>query len=179
MPPAGEPQLAVPPVLPIVRVFVRSDDDVKVSVDGEVQVSGPISRSALGQVVSAIVAERGVPVRVELTEADGRQFADIVLPEPARSVFAPPPTAPAPTPVPPPPASSPVGVTPPLLYRVSGEGFVPGEDVAVAVIVRATSADQEGIAQALVDSRELPEQAGGVLLFGYISGTLTHEGIRR
>ena len=186
LPPAGEPQLAVPPVLPIVRVLVRSNDDVEVSVDGEVQVSGPISRSALGQVVSTIVAERGVPVRVELTEADARQFADIVLPEPARSVFAPPPTAPAPTtappaptPVPPPPAASPVGVTPPLLYRVSGEGFVPGEDVAVAVIVRATSADQEGIAQALVDSRELPEQAGGVLLFGYISGTLTHEGIRR
>lgn len=177
----------MPPVLPVIRVLVRDDNDVEVSVDGAVQVSDPISRAALGQVVSAIVAERGVPVRVELTEADGRRFADIVLPEPPRSPFAPPPpTAPAPgasepaiMPVAAPPAASPVGATPPLMYRVTGEGFVPGEDVAVAIIVRATSADRQGIAHALVDSRELPQHSAGVLLFGYISGTLTHEGIRR
>lgn len=175
----------MPPVLPVIRVLVRGDD-VEVSVDGAMLASGPISRSVLGQVVSAIVAERGVPVRVELTEADGRRFADIVLPEPPRSAFAPPPASPAPTPVapapapvPPPPAASPVGAVPPLAYRVTGDGFIPGEDVAVAVIIRATSADHQGIAQALVDSRELPPDAAGVLLFGYISGTLTHDGIRR
>jgi len=175
----------VPPVLPVIRVTVHSDDDVEVSVDGIMLVSGPINRSALGAVVSSIVTERGVPVRVELTEADGRQFADIVVPEPPRSPFAPPaapatvPAAPALVPVPSPPAASPTGATTPLLYRVEGAGFIPGEDVAVAIIVRATSADHRGVAQALVDSRELPADAGGVLLFGYISGTLTRDGIRR
>lgn len=175
----------MPPVLPIIRIVVRSDEEVEVSVDGAMQVSGPITRAALGGVVSAIVAERGVPVRVELTEADGRQFADIVMPEPPRSPFAPPPSAaqvtalPSLAPVPPPPAPAPTGVTPPLLYRVEGEGFIPGEDVAVAIIMRETSADHRGIAHALVDSRELPPNTAGVLLFGYISGTLTHDGIRR
>ncbi len=178
----------MPPVLPVIRVVVRSDDDVEVSVDGITLVSGPISRSALGAVVSSIVAERAVPVRVELTEADGRQFADIVVPEPPRSAFAPPATtapavastaAPALVPVTPPPAASPTGITPPLLYRVEGSGFIPGEDVAVAIIVRAASADHRGVANALVDARELPAETGGVLLFGYISGTITRDGIRR
>lgn len=178
--------MPVPPVLPVIRVVVRSDDDVEVSVDGTTLVSGTISRSALGAVVSSIVAERAVPVRVELTEADGRQFADIVMPEPPRSPFAPPAAtpavsaaAPALVPVPPPPAASPTGITAPLLYRVEGDGFIPGEDVAVAIIVRAASADHRGVAQALIDSRELPAESGGVLLFGYISGTLTRDGIRR
>lgn len=178
----------MPPVLPVIRVVVRSDDEVEVSIDGQLLVSGPNRRANLGGVVSAIVNERGVPMRIELTESDGRQFADIILPEPARSQFAPPPVGHAPwappvaapaTPVPPAPAATPVGASTPIVYQIEGSGFIPGEDVGVAIIMRTTSADQYGLARALVDSREMPAGQLGVLLFGFISGTLAQEGTRR
>lgn len=56
--------------------------------------------------------------------------------------------------------------------EVAGEGFVPGEDVAVAVIVRHASATATGTARHLLDQAELgPDGRGEVLLFGRISGT--------
>lgn len=56
--------------------------------------------------------------------------------------------------------------------EVDGEGFVPGEDVAVAVIVSHTDAVGTGTARALVDLDDLPPDATGeVILFGRISGT--------
>lgn len=177
---------AVPPVLPVVRVLVRTADEVEITVDGELLLSGPVDRASLGRVLGTIVSDRGVPVRVELTEADGRRFSDIITPVTRRSTFAPPEK-----PSPPIPASSHASVplapnstprpswVPPTLYRVEAEGFIPGEDVAVAVIARSTSADGTGIARALVDEVELPEHGLGVLLFGFISGTIHREQVGR
>ena len=56
--------------------------------------------------------------------------------------------------------------------EVEGEGFVPGEDVAVAVIVSHTDATHTGTARALVDLDDLPTTSTAeVILFGRISGT--------
>ncbi len=169
----------VPAVLPVVRVVVRADDEVEITIDGELLLSGPVDRASLGRVLGAIVTERGV-VRVELTEADGRRFSDIITPVPRPSTFAPP-HEPAP-PIPaaahasaaaPSPARSPWA--PPRLHRIEAGGFVPGEDVAVAIIARSASADPHGVAHALIDEGELPEHSLGVLLFGFVSGTVHRE----
>lgn len=152
-------------------------------MDGELLLSGPVDRASLGRVLGAIVTERGVPVRVELTEADGRRFSDIITPVPRRSPFAPPEegTAPRALPVPPVPAVSAVGLrerspwAPPRLHRVEAGGFIPGEDVAVAIIARSSSAGPDGVARALVDEAELPKHSLGVLLFGFVSGTVHRE----
>lgn len=174
----------VPPVLPLVRVIVRAPDDVEITIDGELLLSGPIDRASLGRVLGTIVAERRVPVRVELTEADGRRFSDIITPVPQRSVFAPPEL-----PLPPVPASTHVSApahtrvgslwAPPQLHRVEVGGFIPGEDVAIAIITRSSSTDPHGTARAVVDTAELPEHGLGVLLFGFISGTIYHEQLPR
>lgn len=155
----------VPPVLPLIAVAVKSAAEVTISVDGVFIASGPIDRASLGRVLTALVAEQGVPCRVELTEADGRRFADIVTPVPPSSRFAPP----QPTPVVPPRAA------PPSLHHIEGEGFLPGEDVGVAVVIRSGSADPAGHARALIEDRELPSGHFGVLLFGFESGTLHRE----
>ena len=56
--------------------------------------------------------------------------------------------------------------------EVDGESFVPGEDVAVAVIVGHTDAARTGTARALVDLDDLPTTSTAeVILFGRISGT--------
>lgn len=167
-------------MLPIVRVVVRTADDVEISVDGELLLSGPVDRASLGRVLGAIVTDRGVPVRVELTEADGRRFSDIITPVPRRSPFAPPEESPPPLPATahasaPGPATRRSPWAPPALHRVEAGGFIPGEDVAVAIIARSTSADPQGTARALVDEAELPEHSLGVLLFGFVSGTVHRE----
>lgn len=65
----------------------------------------------------------------------------------------------------------------PVLVEVTGDGFVPGEDIAIAVIVSHTDATGTGAARALLDKRQLdtvlPEAdgAGEVVLYGRISGT--------
>jgi hypothetical protein len=59
------------------------------------------------------------------------------------------------------------------LAEVTAEGFVPGEDVAVATIVSHTDATGTGEARALIDLDDLPTGTSPeVILFGRISGTL-------
>ncbi len=61
----------------------------------------------------------------------------------------------------------------PAFHSVEATGFVPGEDVAVAVIVSHTDATGTGHARALIDLDTLPDnRTHEVILFGRISGTL-------
>lgn len=55
------------------------------------------------------------------------------------------------------------------LLEVTGSGFVPGEDVALAPILIHTSARTDGTVRSLV---ELDEPAAEVLAFGRVSGTV-------
>jgi hypothetical protein len=70
-------------------------------------------------------------------------------------------------------ASSPTepGNPPDKLFEFSGYGFVPGEDVQVAIILRETSARMDGRARALVTNDELGH-ARRVILMGSVSGTM-------
>ena len=62
----------------------------------------------------------------------------------------------------------------PRLIEITAEGFVPGEDVAVATIISHTDATGTGEARALIDLDDLPEgHSHDVILLGRISGTLT------
>ena len=97
---------------------------------------------------------------MEVRELDGSVHADILTP-PApqpRSPFAP-------------PADVPAAVVLPSLLEFAADGFVPGEDVALALILRHSSAGPTGTARALLDRGEKPVVTGEVILFGRISGT--------
>ena len=66
--------------------------------------------------------------------------------------------------------------TPPAgaLATVSGEGFVPGEVVAVAVIVAHTEAASDGTARSLVTAdMRASSPTHEVILLDRVSGTLT------
>jgi hypothetical protein len=91
-------------------------------------------------------------VRVEVREADGTVFTDIITPT---------------TRLRPEPA-------PPALVVLHGEGFVPGEDVAVAVVIAHGDAAPDGTMRGLLT----PEQVAAsptreVILLGRVSGALT------
>ena len=62
----------------------------------------------------------------------------------------------------------------PRLLEVTGEGFVPGEDVALCRIIRHTDAAATGTARVLIDlAHDHPNRGDGVVLGGRVSGTFT------
>ncbi|WP_255246930.1 hypothetical protein [Skermania piniformis] len=162
----------MPVDLPNVIVTVAANGTLTAAVDGVAHpqpVAGAWTRATFGTLMDEITKDRTVSVRVEVRECDGGVFTDIIH---ARK---PAPRARAAEQEPVPGtrrgrrAAAPRA---PRLMEVDGEGFVPGEDVAVAVIVRHTDAAGTGTARALVDLDDLPTGATGeVILFGRISGT--------
>lgn len=94
-----------------------------------------------------------------MREADGTVFTDIITPTKRRR--------PGPEPAPAPAA-------PPALVVLHGERFVPGEDVAVAVVIAHGDAAPDGTMRGLLT----PEQVAAsptreVILLGRVSGVLT------
>ncbi len=162
----------VPVDLPNVIVTVAADGTLTAAVDGIAHpqpAAGAWTRATFGPLMDEITKDRTVSVRVEVRECDGGVFTDIIHARkptpPARSAEQ--------EPVPGTRRGRRVAAPHVLrLMEIDGEGFVPGEDVVVAVIVSHTDAAGTGTARALVDLDDLPTGATGeVILFGRISGT--------
>ena len=159
----------VPVELPHVLVIVAADGTLTATVDGTPFASPDgtaWTRATFGPLMDAITKDRTIAVRVEVRESDGSVFTDILRTrKPRRAVT---------------PSQNPVPETrrsrharrAPRLAEVTAEGFVPGEDVAVATIVSHTDATGTGEARALIDLDDLPDGTHEVILFGRISGTL-------
>ena len=155
--------------LPHVLVTVADDGTLTASVDGAPFASPDANawtRATFGPLMDAITQERTIAVRVEVRENDGSVFTDILRTRKPRRAMT--------------PSESPVPETRrsrharrvPRLAEVTAEGFVPGEDVAVATIVSHTDAAGTGEARTLLDLDDLPDGTHEVILFGRISGTL-------
>ncbi|WP_447589716.1 hypothetical protein [Microbacterium lacticum] len=154
----------VPVVLPHVVMTIAADGAMTVTVDGVVHepeaFAPPWRREDFAQVLDQLTEEHRTPIRVEVREADGSVFTDIITPAKRRPTPAPEPVAP-------------VAVARELVV-LHGEGFVPGEDVAIAVVIGYSDASPDGTARALLDPDQLaasPTQE--VILLGRVSGTLT------
>lgn len=145
----------VPPVLPQIIAEVVSDEHVVLTVNGKRLPVTPTRRDELGQAIAELVARFASPTRVEVRELDGSVYADILTPNPDEPVAL----EEAPTPM------------RPVLVEFTAEGFVPGEDVAIALVLRHTSAAGNGTARALLDRAEHAAVTGEVVLLGRISGT--------
>lgn len=158
-----EPE-SVPVSIPLVVLDVREDGTVAVTVDGSPLHPDPFAppwrRSSFGQIIDCATDDRTTPARVEVREADGTTFTDIIAAQRRRAPQPPDPEKPA---------------SRPVFHTVECDGFLPGEDIAVAVVTGHTDASGTGTARALIDPDQLgPDPAGGtleVLLFGRISGT--------
>ncbi|WP_424446606.1 hypothetical protein [Microbacterium sp. CH-015] len=177
--------MTVPPVLPVIAMTIAADGTMTVAVDGTPyeppRFGPPWVRSSFATVIDSVLAERGLPVRVLVYEADGTVFTDLVT-RPLQRVLDP--TAQ-------PPCRDDAGGTPdteglidaaPLVAPprvVLGEdGFIPGEEVAVAIILRHTKASTDGSARALLEPGICRVSADGeVILVGRISGTCVIAGL--
>lgn len=159
-----------PVELPHVLVTVAEDGTLTATVDGTPfasQDGTAWTRATFGPLMDAITKDRTIAVRVEVRENDGSVFTDILRTRKPRRAMAP-----SETPVPETRRSRHARRVP-RLAEVTAEGFVPGEDVAVATIVSHTDATGTGEARALIDLDDLPDASTcEVILLGRISGTL-------
>jgi hypothetical protein len=149
--------MPVPVVLPYVVVRIALDGDLVIAVDREPyefpENVVPAGRPALARILDDITNRLGSPVRVEVHEADGTVFTDIVTPRP----------------VPARQASEPAELRP---ARSSGGDFVPGEEVAVAIVVTQATADSSGTARVRLPAALEAKHAGAVVLVGRTSGSV-------
>jgi len=154
----------MPVVLPHVVVDITIDGRMSVTVDGEAHEPEPFAppwrREDFARVLDQLTDQHRSPVRVEVREADGTVFTDIITPSKRRR----------PDPEPDPEADAQAPGTPPLL-GLEQVGFVPGEDVAVAVVIGHTGAAPDGTTRILLT----PDQLAGsptreVILLGRVSG---------
>ncbi|EYT55781.1 hypothetical protein H490_0103755 [Leucobacter sp. UCD-THU] len=148
--------------MPVIRLDVHDDGTMSATVDGE-PLAPPVAqgtwrRGSFARIVDQVTAERSIPARVEVTEADGSVFTDIISAVRRNT--------PAPTP------PEPERPEAPRLVEVTGPGFVPGEDVAVCRIIRHTDAASTGTARALIDlTHDHLDPADEIVLVGRVSGT--------
>ncbi len=127
----GHQKTGVPVVLPHVVMDVTAVGMMTVTVDGNPYLPEPFApprgRENCARILDQLTDQYHAPVRVEVREADGSVFTDIITPDKRRR------------PDPEPGAST--QAAPKLLgpLVLPGERFVPGEELAVAVaVVHAT-----------------------------------------
>lgn len=138
-----------------------------VTVDGAPHEPEPFAppwrRQDFAAVLDQLTEQHRSPVRVEVREADGSTFTDIITPTRRR-------TEPEPDPAPEPPA----GRATPELVALHGEEFLPGEDVAIAIVIAHGDAAPDGTMRGLLTADQLAATpTHEVILLGRVSGTLT------
>lgn len=154
---------SVPVTIPTVVVQVRADGTVDAAVDGHPLVPpdgvGRWRRSSLPEIIDQASHARTIPVRIDVREADGSVFTDLVAAHPTPVTVT---------------VSEPKNVPRRAVSRgsqtVQAGGFAPGEDVAIAVITAHSAATGLGVARVHIDRDEFPD-ASEVILVGRVSGT--------
>ncbi|WP_230846743.1 hypothetical protein [Propionibacterium freudenreichii] len=151
-------------MLPHVLIIVDLTGWMTVTVDGTPHEPDPFApawrREDFARVLDQLTARHHSPLRVEVCEADGTTFTDIITPSRRRR------TDPAP--------ESPAHRPAAELVTLRGEGFVPGEDVAVAVVIAHGDAAPDGTMRALLTAEQAASSpTREVILLGRVSGTLT------
>lgn len=161
--------------LPLAVITVGGIGHVHVTLDGAdfpaTEPDAPWSRARFGELLDALTLNRTRTIRVEVRESDGTVFTDIIhTTRPITSTHLPAaPSRPATV-----SQRARRGRTPQLL-ELGGAGFIPGEDVTVALTISSAESDARGVARALIDLAQLAEYATEVLLIGNISGRIITE----
>ncbi|MFE6645028.1 hypothetical protein ACFVJS_00600 [Nocardioides sp. NPDC057772] len=115
----------------------------------------PPERASIRDILEAIRADLG-PIRVKIVETDGSTYSDILLAGDADSTSA--------------------ATTDTNAYA---SGFLPGELVAVAVILSEHPASEDGTSNIRLPAAVLARHGSSLMLLGRSSGTLTFLGTKQ
>lgn len=157
----NQPASSAPVSIPLVVLTVHRNGTITVTIDGTVlppPAHTTWRRSSLPEIIETASEQRTVPVWVEVHETDGTSFTDLFPAQPRHH-------EPAAT-------SKPRHAAPdPQPTEVHAEGFIPGEDIAIAPVTGHIDAGKDGTVRALIDPAEHPGVTE-VVLVGRVSGTL-------
>ena len=152
--------IRVPVVMPLVEVTVDKRGYLNVTLDHEpYSADGALNRDDLSGVLDNIAADLGTPVRVEVHETDDSTFTDIVTPARPKLHMI-----------------KALAEAPPSVGVVAGNGFLPNEEVAVAVVVAHQFAGTDGTARLRLPPALIEAHPGLVVLMGMKSGTVMASG---
>jgi ribosomal protein L39E len=158
------PAPSAPVTIPLVVLIVHRNGTITVTKDGTILTPPAHTtwrRSSLPEIIETASERRTVPVWVEVRETDGASFTDLFPAQPQPQHHEEPPAA-----------SKPRHAGPDRqLAEVRAEGFIPGEDIAIASVVGHIDAAKDGTARTLIDPAEHPG-VSEVVLVGRVSGTL-------
>ncbi|TFD28932.1 hypothetical protein [Cryobacterium sp. TMT2-23] len=168
---AGETSPEPSANLPLARIHVNERGVMRVAYDGHgfppLNPDGEWARARFGDLLDAITDHRTRTVRVEVHEFDGSVFTDIIHAVQREQVIAD---------VQPPSAIRRARHRPThQLIEVTGSGFVPGEDVTVALSVSNAEGSADGSARAVIDLSQLMDHRSDILLIGRVSGVIITE----
>ena len=161
--------------LPLAVVTVREMGSVGAALDG-IEVPPPThaehwSRAQFGELLDTLTQQRSRTIRPEVRESDGSVFTEIIHARRGTPEAADVATPPAPEPD---SRRARRGRTPRLI-EITGDGFIQGEDVLVALPVSTAEGDDSGVARAVIDLDQLTSQVREVTLIGYVSGRIVTE----
>ena len=155
----------VPVVMPLVDVRIDVEGTVAVNLDREPYATDtPLHREDLQRLLRRLATDLDTPIRVEVREADGSAFTDIVTPEPQDLRL--------------PSGHGPATAPPDQTTGETASGrFLPLEDVAVAVVIARQTASEDGLANLRLPPALLEAHAGRLVLVGQQSGTVVVGGV--
>ncbi len=150
--------MKTPVVLPVVAITVDEDGVLSARLDGQPYADQrPLLRGDLRGLLDEITSELATPVRVQMAEADGTTYVDISTPPGDDTT-----------------QEGSADVLPiRMLPGVTGSGFRPGEQVAVAYVLLHATADDAGAAVVRLPPAVLSRHQGALVLMGLDSNTVT------
>ncbi len=164
--------------LPLAVVTVGEMGAVRATFDG-IEVPPPIyaehwSRAQFGELLDTLTGQRSRSIRLEVRESDGSVYTEIIHAGHGATEATDVATQPAAQPD----SRRARRGRPPRLIEITGDGFIQGEDVLVAIPVSTAEGDASGVARAVIDLDQLGSQTREVALIGYVSGRIVTEQLR-
>lgn len=143
--------------LPHLSIVVAPDRSLSVALDGKPYPPGDDVGDPWAP-ARELAAAVGMSVFAEVTDS-GITYGEIVTP---------------PSPQPPEPSGGSVRPVPHLggPFTIAGDGFIPGEDVYIAVVVSTRSARGDGVAELPLPGALLGRLQGVLIMFGLDSQSL-------
>ena len=160
-----------PIFLPLAIVNIGEMGAVSVTVDGgelpPPNTSEHWNRARFGELLDVLTHGRKRTIRIEVHESDGSTFTDII--HVARKER---------TPV---KAGQPSAMRRARhrptheLFEITGSGFIPGEDVTVALVMSSAEGSADRKARGLIDLSQLADHRSEIMLIGRVSGAIVSE----
>lgn len=159
--------------LPLVVLTVALDGTVSTVIDGTEcepdSDEAAWTRASFPQIIDHASHDWTRAIRVEVHEVDGSTFTDVIAARPRRPARQPD----VPEPVVESRSTRRRRQAEPARVEITGDGFIPGEEISCALILTSTDAAPDGTARGLLDTNQLTAGADGtVLLVGHVSGTI-------